>query len=1046
MKSKQLPKNKQSWYAVLKTVKNRKNFFQLLSVFAAFAIMIMTSYFFVQKILWNRLIENSERSLARTESYLHSAFAEADVSLLNTYHTVRDLINSGISQKDLLEYLRSVTAWMRERKGLLRLYGVYGYIRGEFLDGIGMNPGPDYIPQQRPWYQTAVRNIGSVSYTTPYLDLRTGEMVVSAVINVDDAQGKIIGVLAIDLNIDWLNEYARTLSLSKGGYGIILSQNMTIVAHPEASLRGHQLSELSDYYDKLSDTLRKGEVISAGLIVNYYGEKALTFFSPLFNGWYVGFITPRWTFYQDMYYALAALSSLGLILSFFLSFLLLRLEAARIRSDEESQSKSSFLARMSHEIRTPMNAIIGMGELALQAETLSKATEYIKGIKQAGYNLLSLINDILDFSKIDAGNFEISSAPYAFASLLNDVINVARVRINEKPILFIVNVDASIPNQLIGDEARIRQILLNLLSNAAKYTREGFIMLTINASYETEGDDRSVILSMEIADSGIGIKKEDLLELFGNFVRLDSKRNRSIEGTGLGLAITRSLCRAMGGDTTVTSTYGQGSAFTAVIPQVCSSDVPLASVEDPSSKETLVYNERELYAESISSTLKNLKVPVTVAADAEDFFAKLENGAFSFTFISSRICSDTVAFIKEKKLATKPVLLTDLEDSFSDGDISTIIMPVYAVPVAQILNSEEIEKLMRKKDVYFIAPSAKLLIVDDIAMNLQVAEGLLAPYRMNIHTCASGEEAVKMVKENNYDILFMDHMMPGMDGVETTAVIRDLDGDYFKELPIIALTANAITGMREMFLSKGFSDYLSKPIEIVKLHEIMGKWIPQDKRERPDISEFEADDQSSGSEEILLMIPGVDVEKGIAMTGGTFEGYLRVLAMFRKDAEGRLELLRTPAEIELKAFTSQIHALKGSSAALGATEIAIEAAELEVAGKAGDIALINNLLPKFTSRLARLIEGIRLALDTTAAEMPQTAEVDLNQIMPLLRELFDALKMQEVEIIDRILDELGQQSLDLKIKNLLEQISNEILMTEFDKALETVEELIKSTT
>jgi len=722
-----------------------------------------------------------------------------------------------------------------------------------------------------------------VSYTSPCLDSRTGEMVVSAVMTLNDAKDKVIGVLAIDLNVDWLNDYVQALSLSRGGYGVIISQNMMVVAHPKEELKSRQLHELGPHYDKLSSMLRNEKTVFAEQITNFENETMLVFFSKLFNSWYVGLVTPKWTFYQDMYYALAILSLLGLVLSIFLSLLLLRLEMARIRSDKESKSKSSFLARMSHEIRTPMNAIIGMGELALQAETLPKAMEYIKGIKQAGYNLLSLINDILDFSKAGAGNIEIVNTPYNLSSLLNDVINVARVHISEKPILFIVNVDASIPNRLIGDEARIRQILLNLLSNAAKYTKEGFIMLTLNASYSGTKDDKlAVTLSMEIADSGIGIKKDDLSGLFGNFVRLDAERNRSIEGTGLGLAITRSLCRAMGGDITVISTYGEGSVFTVAIPQSYSSDLPLASVEDPLLKETLVYDERKLYTESVSLTLRNLKVLATVAA-----------------------------------------------------------------------------------------------------------------------------------------------------GV--------------KEVPIIALTANAISGMKEMFLSKGFSDYLSKPIEIAKMNEIIGKWMPRDKREMLDISERKTNVQSCDDGGNFLIIRGLNVNKGIAMTGGTFKGYLRVLAMFRKDAEERLVLLRElPDEARLPLFTSQVHALKGASGALGAEEISAEAAEIEVAGKAGNVAVVANLLPGFVHRLTELIEEIRLALDN-AAETPQTTgKAALSRVIPLLRELSDALKTQEAGTIDRILSELGKQSLDSGTKELLERVSDEVLMTEFDEALKIVEEFIKN--
>ena len=202
-----MKKDKQSWYDVVKATGDRRILVQIFFVFAAFIIMTLAGYFFVQKILWNRLIQNSKSYLSATESYIYSAFADAEISLTNTCHTVRDRINSGASQKDLLEYLRSVTAQMRERKRALQLYGVYGVIRGEFINGVDMNPDPEYIPQQRPWYQTAVRNLGSVAYTAPYIDAHTGEVIVSAVMNVEDAHHEICGILAVDINVDWLNVY-----------------------------------------------------------------------------------------------------------------------------------------------------------------------------------------------------------------------------------------------------------------------------------------------------------------------------------------------------------------------------------------------------------------------------------------------------------------------------------------------------------------------------------------------------------------------------------------------------------------------------------------------------------------------------------------------------------------------------------------------------------------------------------------------------------------------------------------------------------------------
>ncbi|MDR0648644.1 MAG: response regulator [Synergistaceae bacterium] len=596
-----------------------------------------------------------------------------------------------------------------------------------------------------------------------------------------------------------------------------------------------------------------------------------------------------------------------------------------------SESKSKFLAHMSHEIRTPMNAIIGMSELAEREYGKPEGAKYIEEIKTAGENLLSIINDILDFSKIETGSLELNLAPYEFGSLLNDVLNIIRIYLNDKPIELIADIAPDIPACMTGDETRVRQVLLNVLSNAAKYTHKGFVKLA--ASCERVGAD-AVKLVFSIADSGIGIKAEDMDKLFGDFVRIDQKHNMGIEGTGLGLAITRSLCLAMSGDIFAVSEYGKGSVFTVTLTQLCTDFAPLGEFSGKA-------------------------------------YAKTKNTAARFT-----------------------------------------------------------------------APAARLLITDDNATNLRVAEGLLVPYKSRIDTCLSGIEAVRLAMENSYDIIFMDHMMPEMDGMETTAAIRALEGDYFKTVPIVALTANAVVGMKEMFLQNGFSDYLAKPIEIAKLNEMMEKWIPNDKREKAE----PAVEQAPAARTARFDIEGVNTARGIAMTGGSETNYIEVLKLFCKDAAARLEILKEmPDDAETPLLIAQAHALKSASASIGAEDISRLAEELEEAGKKGRIDLIGAELAAFRESLSVLTSWIRLALAEYTRDSKNGA--DGRESDPAYQEalsrLRSALLAENVGEADALLKELEAMSVSSKAKETLSAVAGLVLTSEFEGAAGRIGDLIK---
>jgi CheY-like chemotaxis protein len=319
----------------------------------------------------------------------------------------------------------------------------------------------------------------------------------------------------------------------------------------------------------------------------------------------------------------------------------------------------------------------------------------------------------------------------------------------------------------------------------------------------------------------------------------------------------------------------------------------------------------------------------------------------------------------------------------------------------------------------------------------------MLPYEMQVELCDSGPKAIEAVKQaasekRSFDLVFMDHMMPEMDGIEATSVIRAMEGERFRTMPIIALTANVISGMRELFITRGFSDLLAKPIDISRLDEILDRWIPREKRKW---GTRKRDSDPNGNSP-LSNIAGVDIWYGITMTGGTLEGYRLVLSIFSEDVEYRLPLLQTVPEADvLPEFTTQVHALKSASAAIGAAEISAQAAALEAAGETGDMELIGEKLPAFAERLAELVKNIRTAMgETTPPEPPE-----LSPVIPanLLRELEAALNSQDLRGIDNILTALNEKPLDSKTKKIMEQISGHVLMAEYEEAAATAAAILE---
>lgn len=512
-------------------------------------------------------------------------------------------------------------------------------------------------------------------------------------------------------------------------------------------------------------------------------------------------------------------------------------------ANDANEAKSDFLANMSHEIRTPMNGIMGMCEMTLNEDISDAARENISGALLAANNLMGIINDLLDFSKITSGKMDIVESPYETASMLNDVINLVESRKKNRNLAFMVDLDAHLPSRLIGDELRIRQILVNLLTNAVKYTREGGVLFTVTFREESYG----INLHCSVRDSGIGIRKQDFHKIFTSFSQVDTRKNRTVEGTGLGLPIARKLAEAMGGFIRVESDYGEGSEFTLIIPQEVDDARPMAAIQPGKKKKVLYYLrldyydhpfQREGYEKVVSHAFEQLQASCEYCRTQEELEEKLQSGEDFDYLMTSKAGYLSCEEMINRAAKNMEVLVFQHRTSrlVLPDNIRTVYMPFHAAALINVLNTDhKPEMVMHKKgrEKSFCAPSAKILIVDDNFINLKVAEGLLMPYGVMTDEAESGAEAIEILKKDrSFDLVFLDHMMPDMDGVETAAAIRAMEGEYYSELPVVALTANTVSGVKDMFLSSGFQDYLAKPIELNQLEQVLKRWLPEEKLEK----------------------------------------------------------------------------------------------------------------------------------------------------------------------------------------------------------------------
>ena len=609
-----------------------------------------------------------------------------------------------------------------------------------------------------------------------------------------------------------------------------------------------------------------------------------------------------------------------------------------LQTEDANRAKTNFVSNMSHEIRTPMNSIVGITEILLRSQHSPKEQEYLLNIQSSGRVLLTIINDVLDCSKMEAGKMQLFDEPYDTCSLFHDLRISMENRIGHSGLELIYDIDQDIPCKLKGDMGRIRQVIINLVNNAIKYTEKGSVRFSVHVRQKNTD---KVMLYYEVADTGIGIRKEDQKILFDAFQRVEMDRNRYVEGTGLGLTISQNLVNMMGGIIEVESEYGKGSRFFFTIEQTIIDPTPVSAVNYNGQKDNVTEKEAECL---------------------------------------------------------------------------------------------------------FIAPEAHILLVDDNELNLVVAKELLKPLRMQIDTAENGLQAVKMVRGSQYDLVLMDHMMPVMDGIEAAKAIRALPEDKYQNLPIIALTANAMVDARKEFLNAGMNGFVAKPIDFTRICNQLKLWLPKDlvrdvpKEEAKKLLTDDLSDREIQPEDPQM---GFSIEEGVNHCGSK-AALMKTIRIFYRTIDSKANKIeQCLKEGLISDYVIEVHALKSSALLIGAVPLSEAAKELESYGKQGKTEVLEKKTPDVLAMYRDFKNILKPYADKEEAAKQEASDGEWIQA---LQQIHQCIEQFDLDGVDRIMEKLEEYQTPECLRESMDQLRvyvADVSMEEIMKLTDTMTKLLQ---
>lgn len=646
---------------------------------------------------------------------------------------------------------------------------------------------------------------------------------------------------------------------------------------------------------------------------------------------------------------------------------------------ETTRRLNDFMANVSHEIRTPINAILGLCRMSIDDEENEEKKEKLESIEVAGKRIGEQISDILDYSEVDRGEVANNCEDYMLSSVLNDLVNELKPYINED-IELIIDVDAAVPMVLNTDVSKLKKILWHLTMNGIKYTKEGGVYVHVFRIPH----DYGINLCIEVKDTGIGMDESQLEKIRAGAFKADSGRARATGGLGLGLQIVQGFVRALGGFMTITSTLGSGTCVKVSIPNKVIDPSECMSFKDRDKVSLGAYlhfekfpnpDVREFYDSMVRNIVTGLKVTMHRVDNTNSLRALTDSKRLTHLFAGPEEYNDAVDFMEDlaRKIIVTVVANPGELNTPPNSRIRIMPKPFYCFPVIGVLNTKPGEDTLDEGVLTF--PGARVLVVDDEPMNLIVSSGLFKRYGMTVSTCESGQKAIELCRDNEYDVIFMDHMMPGMDGVEAMKRIRSDQARGKKMTPFVAFTANAVSSAKEMFRREGFDGFVGKPVDRIELERVLRRVLPAslvvieesvgsatpakaaEKNTEKTVEKTEAQADSLVSK---LKSMGVDVDQGLYYSQNDQEFYETLLRQFAVESDEKKKRMAAALESNnLKDYATQAHSIKSTSKMLGDTALSEKAKLLEEAAKKEDRSYVDSYHEEMLTMYDRLIAVIR---------------------------------------------------------------------------------------